>query len=196
MIKQLTEAQKAKIPEYVEKYLQIGLSTTPSDRPKAEAAITAAYAYLKLAQPKFVWASSPFEGAKIAAQLLKKSDDVTKEEISAQNQKASFGSFEAYWVAFYAFIAEQLPVKKDALVDIMKDIVENCGVYWTFDDTVVITEKPTAIHLKDKKLHNPNGLSLEYPDGRGIFALDGKVYPSLLDMTIEQEMGNKDDKAD
>jgi hypothetical protein len=191
MIDKLTPEQEAKIPAYLDEYMRIGLSTEPCDKIKAEEAIARSYAYLKLPAPKFHWTSSPFAGAKLAAQINKGSEDVTKEEISEMASKASYGSFEAYWVAFYAFIAEQLPVQKDELIDIVKDIIKNSGVYWTFKNNVVISEKPVAIHMKDKKLHNPDGLALEYPDGTGIFAIEGKSYPSLLDMTIAEHSKEK-----
>jgi hypothetical protein len=191
MINELTKEQEAKIPEYLEIYLNIGLSTEPCDRVKAEAAITASYEYLKLPKPTFVWADSPFKGRIIAAQLAEGKMDVTKEEVAKQASMASYGSFESYWVSFYAFIAEQLPVKKDGLVDIVKDIVKNCGVYWTFEDIVVMTDKPFNISMKDKKLHNEEGLSLEYRDGTGIFAINGTIYPSLLDATIAGSADNE-----
>lgn len=188
MIDSITKEQEAMIPTYLERYLAIGLSTEPCNHEKAEKAIKESYGYLKLQEPTFMWADSPFEGARLAAQLAKGDENVTNQEIFDQIRRASFGSFEAYWVSFYAFIAEQLPVKKDNLIDIVNDIVKNCGVYWTFEDIVVMTEKPVAIHMKDNKLHNPSGLALEYKDGTGVFAVEGKSYPSLLDMTIENEM--------
>ncbi len=184
MIEKLTPEQEAKIPEYLETYLAIGKSTEPCDRAKAEAAIKASYEYLKLPVPTFIWADSPLQGRVIAAQLAKGSEDVTQEEVSAQASLASYGSFEAYWVGFYAFIAEQLPVTKDNLIDIVKDIVKNCGVYWTFEDVVVMTDKPKAIHMVDGELHNPDGLALEYRDGSGIFAVKGVVYPSMIEAAI------------
>jgi len=186
MIDKLTDAQKAKIPEYVEQYKRIGLSTEPCNRALAEKAVGDSYEYLKLKRPTFMWCDSPQAGAKLAAQLAKGSDEVSDEEIQAQKQLASFGSFEAYWVAFYAFIAEQLPVEKDNLIDIVKEIVQNAGVYWTFEDVVVMTEKPVKIHMRDDKLHNPNGLAIEYKDGTGVFYLDGVRYPSLLAMEVEK----------
>lgn len=189
MIESLTEEQKSQIPVYLERYLKMGLSTEPCDRAKAEAAITASYEYTKRPKPEFVWADSPFKGAVIAAQLAKGDLDVSREEISEQASKASYGSFEAYWISFYAFIAEQLPVTKDNLIDITKEIGANCGVYWTFEDIVVITEKPVAIHMEDKKLHNPNGMALEYKDGTGIYAINGTVYDSLMDVALEKAAG-------
>ena len=39
MIEQLTPEQTARFPELIEKWIKIGLSTEPVDRPRAEAAI-------------------------------------------------------------------------------------------------------------------------------------------------------------
>lgn len=187
-INKLTPEQEAKIPEYVERYRQIGLSTRQTDRAKAEDAITRSYAYLKLKAPTFVWADSPFAGAEIAAKLATGKDQVTKEEIAAQASKASYGSFEACWVCFYAFITEQLPVQHDGLINIVKDIIEECGVYWTFEDTVVLTEKPVKISMKDGVLHAEDGKALEYKDGTGIVAVRGKRYPSLLEASLAAQL--------
>ena len=187
MIDKLTKEQESKISYYLDKFLKIGLSTEKCDRVKAEDAITRAYTYQKLSAPKFIWVDSPFEGIVKAAKLAKGSDDVTNAEIKDQVSKASYGSFEAYWVSFYSYIANELPVKKDELCSILEDIVENCGVYWTFESVVIISEKPTQIHMKDKKLHNENGLALEYSDGNGIFSLNGIRYKSMMDMIISNE---------
>ena len=124
------------------------------------------------------------KGAKIAAQYAKGDVNVTTEEIQAQANMASYGSFEAYWVSVYAFIAEQLPVEKDELIDIVLAIIEDCGVYWTFDDLVVLTPKPSEIHFLDNKLHNPNGLALAYANGDGIYALNGVQKQSLMDLVL------------
>lgn len=181
----LTPEQEAKIPEYIEKYLKIGLDTNPCDRTAAENAITRTYQAENHPVPQFIWVDSPFVGAKKAAELVNSTATPTEEQIRDQFSKASFGSFEAYWVAFYDFVATELPVERDPLIDICIDIVKNCGVYWTLDKAVVISEKPVAIHLdSENKLHNPNGLALEYKNGDGIFALNGVRYNSMLDMAI------------
>lgn len=185
-IEKLTPEQEAKIPEYLEKYMQIGLSTKPSDRAAAEKAVTESYIYQKLKAPTFEWYDSPKQGARRAAELAEGTLDVTLDQIKDQASKASYGSFECYWVAFYDFIISELPVQKDPLIDIVKSIVMDCGVYWTFEDIVVMTEKPVKIMIKDNKLHNPDGLALEYKDGSGVFAVDGTRYPSLLEMTIKR----------
>jgi hypothetical protein len=196
MISELTKAQEKQISIYLEKYRAIGLSTQKTDRAKAEKAITDSQIYLKLPPPKFIWADSPLQGLVIAARLAKGSDDVTESEIRDQVGKASFGSFEAYWVSFYAFVAENLPVKHDGLVNTVNDIVKNCGLYWVFEGVIVVTEKPVAIHMKDGKLHCEDGLALEYEhkDGSSIFSIDGVRYPNILEMAIaksSKSMTNK-----
>ena len=202
VVDKLTPEQEAMIPKYVEKYLKIGLSTDSTDRAAAEAAIIKVYSYQKnkdkafahLTTPKFVWADSPMVGVKMAAQYATGKDVVTQDDLREAVSNASYGSFEAYWVSFYAFVTEQLGVEHDGLIDIVKDIIDNVGVYWTFEDMVVATEKPTSIHIKDNQLHNPDGLALEYKNGDGLFRLNGKRFDSLLEMKIQDKLGTTEEE--
>lgn len=193
-IESLTPEQEALIPTYVERYRQIGLDTSPTEEKRAaervagEAAIKKAYAYMKLKEPEIFWESSPYAGAKLAAQMTAGSLDVTKEQISEQASKASFGSTEAYWVVFYAYIAEVLPVKCDELIDIVKEITNNLGAYWAFEDAVVLTPKPVAIHMPNGKLTNTTGMAVEYPDGTGLFSVEGTVYNSLAELILANQL--------
>ena len=188
-IEKLTPAQESMIPKYLEEYLAIGLDTTPCDRVKAEQAVKDSYKFLNMQEPTFHWCDSPFEGAKLAAKLAKGSDDVTKAEIAAQADMASYGSFESYWVAFYAFISEQLPIEPTPLIEIAKNIVKNTGCYWTFADTVVMSDKPIRISMKDGSLSDPERKALEYKDGSGLYALNGSTYNTLAELKIAAKMG-------
>lgn len=196
-ITSLTKEQQEKIPEYLERFKKIGLSTDATDKQKAEAAVRRAYGYLnkenKSHDPnnlEFVWADSPMKGAILAAQNAKGDVNVTAAEVQAQASLASYGSFEAYWASTYIFIAEQLDVTKDELADIVLDVITHCGVYWTFDDLVVMTPKPTTIQMKDQKLHCTDGPALLYPNGDGIYAVDGVRKNSLMEVVISAR--NKD----
>jgi hypothetical protein len=60
MITNITDAQKAQIAGWVDKYIQVGLSTAPADRPRAERGIIAHYEAARLTPPKaIVWSGSP-----------------------------------------------------------------------------------------------------------------------------------------
>jgi hypothetical protein len=191
-IDSLTKEQEAMIPEYRERFRQIGLNTAPCDKAAAEKAITDYYKYNKASVlPKFEWVSNPLEGCRRAAEYAKGSTNVTSEEVQEQASFASYGQFEAYWVSTYAFIAEVLPVQKDNLIDIAIDIVKNCGIYWSFEDLVIMCDRPSVISMKDEKLHNPDGPALSFGGEYNIYAVDGTVYPSLIEAVISSKMNGK-----
>lgn len=189
-ITELTEEQKAKIPEYRERFRQIAISTEPTNKAKAEAAILRSCEYLHKKDPshdkvvEFVWADDPIAGAKLAAGYAKGDADVTQEEVRAQAELASYGSFEAYWVSTYSFIANELPVEKDDLHEIVTDIVKECGVFWKFKGLFVMTPKPCEIHMKEDKLHNTEGMAIRYANGTGIYAYNGERKGSLMEVVM------------
>lgn len=198
LIEELTEAQKAQIPIYVERYKAIALDTTTTDKEKAQHFLSEAYKYAqekdltpKAGPLEFLWVDSPTQGMVAAAQAAAGREKVTREELREQINFASFGSFEAYWVVMYAFIAEQLPVEKDNLIDIVKGIITHCGVYWTFESLVIICPKPSEIHMKDGKLHNTTGLALAYANGEGIIAIDGIRKNSLMEAVFAERNDGK-----
>lgn len=62
MIESLTQEQIAKFPEYVDKWVSIGLSTARCDRKKAEAAAAMAYEAADLKMPnQVIWTDSPVQ---------------------------------------------------------------------------------------------------------------------------------------
>ena len=184
MIDKLTKAQEDLIPKYREEYRAIGLSTGPTDKVKAEAAITELYTYMKQPQPKFIWHPSPYKGLVEATTLAAGTPDFTADQMTEQLDAANFASFDAYWVALYAYIADNLPIQHDGLIEIVKKVTKNCGVCWLFETVAVMTEKPIYIGMKDERLHNENGLALEYADGTGVVAVNGTQYDSLLEAAV------------
>src|SRR5207248_4053771 len=57
--KPLSAAELAQIPEFVERWTQIGLSTTPIDHEAAEPILHRLYAAAGLTPPQIVWAPCP-----------------------------------------------------------------------------------------------------------------------------------------
>ncbi len=63
-IEQLTEEQKALLPVYRDKWIKIGLSTEPANRPEAERGINLMYELAGLKKPKkIIWCDSPLTAA-------------------------------------------------------------------------------------------------------------------------------------
>lgn len=66
----LTDEQAARLPGIRDDWLQVGLSTEPADRARAEAGVAEAYRSAGLEPPRVViWLDSPMAGA-IGAELL------------------------------------------------------------------------------------------------------------------------------
>mgnify|MGYP007090107172 CR=1 FL=1 len=63
MIDTLTEEQKARFPEFVKKWTDIGLCTKPANRELAEEGVREAYRNAGLDEPKIVWCDSPLSMA-------------------------------------------------------------------------------------------------------------------------------------
>ena len=62
-IMKLTKAQESRFPEFVDKWIKIGLSTEPANREKSEKAIRGLYGLAKLKEPKIVWLPCPLSAA-------------------------------------------------------------------------------------------------------------------------------------
>lgn len=58
-VKQLTQAQKDRMPEWVDKWTKIGLSTLPANRSQAEIGIDIIYHNAGLEKPLVIWCDSP-----------------------------------------------------------------------------------------------------------------------------------------
>lgn len=198
LIDRLLPEQEAKIPEYVKRFKEIGLNTTTCNRVKAEAVVRDIYQ--QMGKPTdhlvFLWEDSPFAGAIKSAKIAKGSEDVTLEDVRNQAGLASYGSFESYWAALYSFISNELPVKPHPLYEITTRMVQECGVFWTFDDYVVMTDRPCEIHMKDEKLHNDNGFAIKYRDGKGIYAFNGDRVDNLLELKLAARKAASGDSQD
>jgi len=78
-IEKLTQAQIDRMVEYRDKWIAIGLSTVPADRPMAERGVGLAYSAAGLPAPRVVWCGSPFGNAvtrAIVCKVLKNGDSV------------------------------------------------------------------------------------------------------------------------
>ena len=84
----LTPAQTARMPEWVEKWLAIGLSTEPGDMDAAEEAVRNLYASIKAPAPKVVLRmASPFGaivGGLMAEALLQGSASAVRSQVESQ----------------------------------------------------------------------------------------------------------------
>ena len=169
MIESLTKDQEARMAEFRDKWIAIGLSTEPADRKRAEEGVKLAYAAGGLEPPKEIyWVESPFAGLKKAAELSGDASD----ELS-QLYRCGYGQHDASWLSFYDFFGEVLGIDVSKMKGLM-EIGQSCGWWWPFDDVCVLADRAEELKLDDRgRLHNITGPAMKFRDGFAIYAIHG-----------------------
>jgi hypothetical protein len=185
-IKKRTPAQEARIAEFRDRWLSIGLSTQPTDCKKSEAAVDEAYRRAKLTPPKLrIWLASPMAGA-IGAEIILRWAQVGA-QVGAQVCRAGHGLHDANWLGFHEYIRDVLGLEQEIAPMLgLMDLAQWCGWWWPFEGAVILTEKPTALHRDSRnRLHNENGPAIAYSDGWGVWALHGvRVQQADIEQTL------------
>lgn len=199
-ITEITPEQLATFPSYVERWVKIGLDTTPANREAAEEGVRLAYTSAGLTPPStIVWETSPWSGAVLAAIAANAADvpsylkavkaykakpataSPSPSEIRNQVYTAICGQYEAGWLSFYSVLQEQFGLTEcDKLNGIMQ-VAQSAGWWWAFEDLAIITERPTDLQRDNQgRMHNPTGKSITYPDGEGVWCWHGVRVPREL----------------
>jgi hypothetical protein len=196
-IEKLTPEQEAKLDDYRDKWLAIGLSTEETDVELAEAAMDKVYECAGLPAPENkIWAKNPYEGAVLAAQLakygeIKEGNQLSKSEITNQLSQAGYGNHDASWISFYDFFQEEVGIDLHQVNGLI-ELAKHCGWWWPFDTTVVMTPKATHLAMDDQgRLHAENQAALSFADGWSIYAWHGVRVPERLIMDPKSYKANE-----
>jgi hypothetical protein len=93
-----------------------------------------------------------------------------------------FGSYRpASWLAhYYSSFLEVCGLKVQVLerLDDLSEQARHCGWWWPFENLVIATEKPVALHLDDGgRLHHATAPAIAYGDGWSVYAWHGTRIP-------------------
>ena len=195
MITELTDAQKARFPEFVDKWTQIGLSTEPANRPMADEAIRKMYAIAGLESPKIVWCSSPLanglaqqiivtaKGASVGASVRASVWASVWASVGDSVGASVYGQHEAYWLSFYNYFAEVCGLTKEtAKIAGLIQLAQSAGWLLPYKNFCFVSERHNVLKRDPQgRLHCDDGIALAYPDGWGIYALHGvRVKPEYV----------------
>ena len=175
--KKLTDEQKALIEIYREECYQKGISTKPINRDILVENITRLYEIKGVTVPEFHFADSINHAQYIINALDKGVPVESVKKLDFYEETYMVGQQDYYWIAFYEFGKNHLGVKYKKENDVRLEIFKNLGDYghwiWMFTEACVISERPTELHFKDKKLHNSEGPAVLYKDGYAQYYIDG-----------------------
>lgn len=176
-ITELTEAQKAAMPVYRDKWIDIGLSCDRVNFDIAKIDLLKAYECAGLPHPKeVVFARGPQEAIEMAKAAGKKAGiNLTSSDIL---NTTMFGSQEAGWLSFYNFFEEQCGIEFPILEGLMR-LTHSSGWIIVYDTWACIQDKPLYIKFDDQnRLHCENGPAIEYADGTVVYSWHGVGVPS------------------
>lgn len=185
VVESISEDKVAKFPQYVDKWVNIGLDTKECDVIEAVKAIKENYKQHGLEEPKFFIGpvNSPFEGA-IAEKILQdfQKNEVefrdanhlnelvmaeipvyikNKTKVTLENQM--YGCAE-YWLGFYDFWQNEFPeIKGLDIINPLKELANHIGWWTPLKDVVIMQHKPLEIHRDEEGvLHNTEGPAIKY----------------------------------
>lgn len=191
MIEKLTKEQTDRFPEFIKKWTDIGLSTEKANRKEAEEGIGEMYEIAGLKKPKIVWCGSPLSQGltrmivkKLESNgtLQKKIVDSVGDSVGASVWGSGYGQQDANWLAFYDFFKEvcKLEAQTNKLSGLWK-ISKNAGWYLPHQNICWISERHNFLSQNNEgRLHNDKRMAVSYPDGFGIYALNGVRFPEEL----------------
>lgn len=170
----MTPEQIAKFPEYVERWLNIGLSTEPVDFENAKKAICLAYKLANLKEPtQFFVADSPVSAIKLIQEM---DSSLQAEEIFS---KMIYGNHDASWLSIYQYFRDEVGIEACHKLDGLIELSKYAGWTSVYEDVVVFQHRPEMIKFdNEKRLHNESGPAVRYRDGFSVYAWHGLRIPS------------------
>ena len=185
-IESLTQEQKDRFQEFIDKWTKIGLSCEPAKRKEAEFGIKTAYKIAGKNPPKkIVWCGSPLSQGLTRAIIFRLKDSEIKvgkklkASVRDSVRDSVYGQQEASWLAFYEYFKEicGLDSQTQKLSGIWQ-ISKNAGWWLPHENLCWISERPNILHRDTQgRLHKDGDFALRYPDGWGIYAWHGVRLP-------------------
>ena len=198
-ITSLTDEQKAKMPEYVKKWIDIGLSTAPTNRERAKELVKDYYSVAGLTPPSVVvFGQSPKQSMQYTNLMLLDNFDALKakfgdmplqealplmikecskkdlKKVNQWNSNFVGGNLWVDWQAFNDFFMNEVGVKGLEIINPTLKMSEKVGWIFPYNNFVVLTEKPIYIHRNAAgRLHFDGGKCIEWADGWGFYSLNG-----------------------
>jgi hypothetical protein len=118
-------------------------------------------------------------GARVRDQVVARVRDQVGAEARDQTERAGYGSHDAHWLAFYAAFRAQRGSCIEP-VEGLWGLTRSTGWWWPFREAVILTPRPSELHMASGQLHRDGGPALAYPDGFALWRLNGVAVPDWL----------------
>lgn len=171
MITSLTPEQEALLPAYRDKWLKIGLDTSPINHSAAISAVHLLYSCGGQPAPKeILFAEGPIRAKELLSKFIPNASIV---------DSCVYGSHEAYWLGFYDFFESECAVDFEGKLRGLMAVARECGWIISYDEFAIVLNKPSVIKMDEQnRLHCENGPAIRYEDGFAVYSWHGVRVPS------------------
>mgnify|MGYP001438152239 FL=1 len=176
MIKELTKEHEEILVKNTNYYIKSALTHKVIDPAKCGPYIDWIYSLCGLAAPEKIYVSSPY-AAQMEAQRL----------AGGKNKKPEYYKFSYYttiwyqsWYAYYKTLQDIGVVLCPEFNKLLE--YDDIGIYdcLHFDTVSIICERPKKVIRANGRLHNPNGMAIEWHDGWGLYFINGRCLPPWI----------------
>ena len=214
MITKLSKQQELEIPKFIDKWIKVAV--TPMNHNKSIEYTKKLYKLMKQEEPIIIIGLSPMNTAllcslfftlvkdregfsQLRSQLYSQLDSQLSSQLGSQlssqlysqlediNQNWCLGLWWLTWCAWYdysKFIGVEF---NEDNYDLFMNYNSEVTFIIPYKGIAFISEKPTEIHWKDKRLHNEKGLAVKYPDNYGLYCLNGVgVTKEIVEISAEE----------
>lgn len=199
-IEKLTPAQDHRKAEFIRKWTDIGLCTAPADRPRAEAAIVAAYAAVGKPAPKIVWCGSPLSQGMTRAIILDEKFAAKLKQLIGEKAKAikpgasvgasvrdsvgasGYGQHDAHWLGFIEYFREVCGlIGETEKAQGLTELAKSAGWFLPHENICWVSERHHLLERDERgRLHCLTGPAIAYPDGWAVYAVHGVRLPAWI----------------
>ena len=133
----------------------------------------------------------------LRSNLGSKKDDEALKELHEWHEFYGYGQMDSSWIAFYQFM-ETIGIKYDdkdsELLEIWSQTAKSCSWFWTFDNYVFVSDRPTKLHFDEQyRLHSELEAAYEYSDGWNGYYLQGvNLSKELWEGVVKKTLPAKD----
>ena len=221
-IDKLSQEQIAKFPEYVKKWVEIGINTEPTNMTKAKKFIKQAYEVAGLTPPKYFIGpvNGPHEAA-LAEDILKqyakngvqfknekdlntKVIDDINEQLKNKPKKVDISNqiygYQEHWLSYYDYFRNECKLDIN-LIDPLIELSKVCGWWTPLRSVAIVQHRAEEIHRDSEgRLHNPNGAAIKFrgkDSVNNVYAVHGvRVPKSVIDNTFSLKDIEKENNAE
>jgi len=110
-----------------------------------------------------------------------------RDRVWDQAWNCGYGLQDASWLSFLDFF-EMCGVREARKSAPLRKLSLHVGWWWSFQNLVLLTPKPSVLHINESGLHRHGGPALDYEGSWKIFALNGVRVPEWLAMQTSSEL--------